>query len=186
MNARLILMEWLTASKYDGLCNVDCDCGCAIDDLVPCCQDPSSCRPAYMVMGPAPDGGDHDDFHMVPELDPGQSPDPHDRSLFEIRRRYNRSQFELESMLPDIAIDFRTAIELAEAAELREKWRTGEPPKSVDSALVDDGGDDNEVVLMLREERDDEPDRWYVDQWPTCEWGDDWRWLPVPKPTRAS
>ncbi len=44
---RDILTEWLRAHGYDGLCNPDIECGCALDDLQPCDSYMLSCKPAY-------------------------------------------------------------------------------------------------------------------------------------------
>lgn len=41
----LYLADKLQADGYDGLC---CDdCGCGVDDLIPCCDFVAYCRPAY-------------------------------------------------------------------------------------------------------------------------------------------
>lgn len=45
MNVKQILSEWLTAHGYDGLAGDEC--GCRIDDLVPCDGNPLDCTPAY-------------------------------------------------------------------------------------------------------------------------------------------
>lgn len=42
-----IVKEHLMANGFDGLVNVDAECGCLCDALVPCCGDFSSCEPAY-------------------------------------------------------------------------------------------------------------------------------------------
>jgi len=52
MNARDILADWLKSHGYDGLWHdSDCDCGCVLDDLMPCCSDPSLCEPGYRLPG---------------------------------------------------------------------------------------------------------------------------------------
>lgn len=45
MTVEDIIIEWLKANGYDGLCS-DC-CGCGLDGLAPCCDDPMECKPAY-------------------------------------------------------------------------------------------------------------------------------------------
>ena len=44
MNGKEIIQDWLKEHGYDGLCLPDDDCGCVIDDLVPCDSDPCLCR----------------------------------------------------------------------------------------------------------------------------------------------
>lgn len=34
----LIIEQWLKDYGYDGLFNDDCECGCEIGDLCPCCE----------------------------------------------------------------------------------------------------------------------------------------------------
>lgn len=36
MTIQEILEKWLDENGYDGLCNVDLECGCWIGDLMPC------------------------------------------------------------------------------------------------------------------------------------------------------
>lgn len=54
MIVRDIVREYLTAHGYDGLCNIDCECGCGRGDLAPCCAYWGDCEPAY-------DHGPHED-----------------------------------------------------------------------------------------------------------------------------
>ena len=42
---REIVQEWLRTNGYDGLCDVEC--GCEIDDLMPCLEDCGHCVPGY-------------------------------------------------------------------------------------------------------------------------------------------
>ena len=53
MNAKEILAEWLKDHKYDGLCDPYNECGCFIDDLMPCESCPDQCVAAHQ----ADDGG---------------------------------------------------------------------------------------------------------------------------------
>ena len=47
---RIIVSEWLVANGYDGLVNVDGECGCPVGDLMPCENSIAGlgdCEPAY-------------------------------------------------------------------------------------------------------------------------------------------
>ena len=47
---REIVAEWLDSHGYDGLVNVDGECGCPLDDLMPCentIAGLGDCEPAY-------------------------------------------------------------------------------------------------------------------------------------------
>ncbi len=44
-----IIKAYLQAHGYDGLVSEYRECGCVLDDLVPCDQDPSHCEPGYKV-----------------------------------------------------------------------------------------------------------------------------------------
>ena len=41
MNAKEILKQWLEDNGHDGLCTTEC--GCGLDDFIPCDNDPSRC-----------------------------------------------------------------------------------------------------------------------------------------------
>jgi len=47
MTVKEIVEEWLKEHGYDGLCNPDAECGCALDDLIPCEGACDLCQPAY-------------------------------------------------------------------------------------------------------------------------------------------
>ncbi len=47
-NVRTIIFAYLKSNGYDGLYH-DNDCGCELDDLVPCGEDPSQCVPGHYV-----------------------------------------------------------------------------------------------------------------------------------------
>jgi hypothetical protein len=47
MNCKEIIIEYLKTHGFDGLCNPYGECGCGIDDLIPCECDISECSPAY-------------------------------------------------------------------------------------------------------------------------------------------
>ncbi len=42
-----ILRAWLKEHGYDGLCSVDFECGCTIEDLLSCEIQDGTCQPAY-------------------------------------------------------------------------------------------------------------------------------------------
>jgi hypothetical protein len=46
MNVREIVKEWLEKNGYSGLYD-ESECGCAIDDLMPCDGPYSECMPGY-------------------------------------------------------------------------------------------------------------------------------------------
>ena len=51
MNVGTIVREWLIRNGYDGLVSDRCECGCSIDDLMPCGFDCiESCLPAYRYL----------------------------------------------------------------------------------------------------------------------------------------
>lgn len=58
-NVREIVAQWLRENHYDGLCNPDGECGCGLDDLMPCqCINERECVCAYEI--PVPDGNEYD------------------------------------------------------------------------------------------------------------------------------
>lgn len=53
---REMAAQWLRENHYDGLCNPDDECGCGLDDLMPCqCPNERDCVCAYEI--PAEDSG---------------------------------------------------------------------------------------------------------------------------------
>lgn len=42
-----IVKAHLVANGFDGLVQVETECGCLCDDLAPCCGDFSACEPAF-------------------------------------------------------------------------------------------------------------------------------------------
>jgi|GEM_PF-2873433 len=57
MNCLEIVKNYLISNGFDGL-QAEAECGCEIDDLVPCGNDFSQCTPGYKVF--PPDDGDFD------------------------------------------------------------------------------------------------------------------------------
>ena len=47
MTAKEILIEWLKEHNYDGLWHQDTECGCMIDDLMPCESWCGDCTPGH-------------------------------------------------------------------------------------------------------------------------------------------
>lgn len=48
MCVKEIVKSYLKSKKFDGLCNEDIECGCGIDDLMPCGDvHELNCVPAY-------------------------------------------------------------------------------------------------------------------------------------------
>lgn len=45
MTIKQIVSDWLKANGYDGLC--DDECGCTLEDFMPCDEPRQSCEPAY-------------------------------------------------------------------------------------------------------------------------------------------
>lgn len=49
MNIREIVKKWLKLNYHDGLVNVECGCGCGVDDLFPCEYfNPDNCEPGFV------------------------------------------------------------------------------------------------------------------------------------------
>ena len=53
-----IVADWLKENGYDGLVNVYLECGCELDDLIPCEMDFGDCRAGYKVF--CPEGYEYD------------------------------------------------------------------------------------------------------------------------------
>lgn len=49
MDVHDIVKKYLKDNGYDGLVNVELDCGCYIDDLFVCEQVAYNCEPAYAI-----------------------------------------------------------------------------------------------------------------------------------------
>lgn len=48
MDVRDIVRAYLLENGYDGLYS-DCECGCSVYDLMPCCETSPTCEPAYFI-----------------------------------------------------------------------------------------------------------------------------------------
>ena len=48
-NVKEIVQVFLKLNKYDGLYNVDYECGCEINDLMPCDESYSFCTPMKII-----------------------------------------------------------------------------------------------------------------------------------------
>lgn len=72
MTINEILKEWLQDHEYNGLCFPDFECGCGIDDLMPCGEPNPRCEPGHFVDSPTeefPDG--HYSIRKPEETDAG-------------------------------------------------------------------------------------------------------------------
>ena len=49
MNVRDIVSEWLQSHGYDGLYSAD-ECGCLMDNLMPCEEGLTDCKPGYKII----------------------------------------------------------------------------------------------------------------------------------------
>lgn len=69
-----MVAQWLRANHYDGLCNPDGECGCGLDDLMPCqCVNERDCVCAYEI--PVPDGSEYDRFYCTSNSDQNEPSD---------------------------------------------------------------------------------------------------------------
>ena len=55
MNIKEIVEKYLRENGFDGLVSEDYECGCELDDLMPCSEFNSDCQPGYKYK-PDPDG----------------------------------------------------------------------------------------------------------------------------------
>ena len=46
MTVKDLLRDWLDDEHYVGLCNPELECGCGLDDLIPCGSNCGDCQPA--------------------------------------------------------------------------------------------------------------------------------------------
>ena len=58
MKLKEIVQAWLTDNGYDGLCDPDNECGCHIEDLMPCGEPGMYCEAGHNEK--APQGSDYD------------------------------------------------------------------------------------------------------------------------------
>ena len=61
MTVREIIKKYLEDNGFDGLCNINVECGCRLDDLCPCQENCFLCEPGY-DQGPSKGG----DFFIYP------------------------------------------------------------------------------------------------------------------------
>lgn len=64
MTVKEMIEKYLRDNGFDGLCNDDC--GCPLDDLMPCCDSIEGCVPGYKV--PC-DCGEGCDYHISESKD---------------------------------------------------------------------------------------------------------------------
>jgi len=55
MELKKIVKQWLSKNGYDGLVSADLECGCEIDDLMPCDTPLVDCEAGYKRKGAHPD-----------------------------------------------------------------------------------------------------------------------------------
>ena len=69
-----ICAAWLTANGYDGLCDLDIECGCSVIDLMPC-DSPglNTCVPAHKELQ------DNGDWLMFPGKSNAEHEPPRER-----------------------------------------------------------------------------------------------------------
>ena len=48
-NLRKIVSDWLRANGYEGLWNQDAECGCELDDLMPCDEPGTECTAGVKI-----------------------------------------------------------------------------------------------------------------------------------------
>lgn len=65
MTCKDIIVAYLKTNGYDGLFSEYGECGCALDDLMPCGEYGRDCQPGYRVPCPR-ECGDHN-FHIQAE-----------------------------------------------------------------------------------------------------------------------
>ncbi len=70
MNVKEIIVKYLRENGYDGLCNIDSQCGCEISDSFPCDICDGSCEPAIKTIVTAEDidDGDYENFEVGDEI----------------------------------------------------------------------------------------------------------------------
>ena len=68
MTLQQIVKEWLKRNGYDGLCDCNLECGCSVDEIMPCAEPGTECEAAYKDEADAITG-----FDFV--MKPGRRPD---------------------------------------------------------------------------------------------------------------
>jgi len=68
ITVKQILTGWLKKHGYDGLCGDEC--GCGLDDLIPCDGNPADCVPGYKVPCPPEYVEDFGEFIYWPKKEP--------------------------------------------------------------------------------------------------------------------
>ena len=63
-NIKEILQAYLRVNGFDGFYNRDGECGCSVDDMMPCGECSGECAPGYLVETP---GGEYDEIYCSAE-----------------------------------------------------------------------------------------------------------------------
>ena len=70
MNVKEIVLDYLSKNSYEGLFNEDLDCGCPIDDFMPCWDGKyAECQPGYRLPG-----DEENDFLIGPKPEQKEIP----------------------------------------------------------------------------------------------------------------
>lgn len=59
MNLFDILKKWLKENDYDGLCLPEEECGCSLDDFMPCGEPSPRCEAGHRIDAPKDSGFDY-------------------------------------------------------------------------------------------------------------------------------
>lgn len=60
-----VVKDWLVDHQYEGLFHGDTECGCSIDDFMPCGEPGIHCQPG--VKAPCDCEDEECEFHIVPK-----------------------------------------------------------------------------------------------------------------------
>lgn len=82
-NVREMTAQWLRSNNYDGLCNPDGECGCGLDDLMPCqCVNERDCVCAYETT--VPDGYEYDQMFCTSNSDQNEPSDTLEQAAIDL------------------------------------------------------------------------------------------------------
>lgn len=82
-NVREMTAQWLRSNNYDGLCNPDGECGCGLDDLMPCqCVNERDCVCAYETT--VPDGYEYERMFCTSNSDQNEPSDTLEQAAIDL------------------------------------------------------------------------------------------------------